>query len=89
MNNPNKTYDHVYVVIRYDAYHADIKYAVTVLKVFITEEEAQNEVIRLNSLISKRNIDKTLVNQKKYFYQIGRIKKGILMMDKETRNRKV
>jgi hypothetical protein len=70
----------VYVVIRYDAYHADIEYAITVLKVFITEEEAQNEVMRLNNLISK----KISVYQKKYFYQIGRIKKGILMVDKGT-----
>jgi hypothetical protein len=54
VNSPNKTYDHVYVVIRYDAYHADIEYAITVLKVFITEEETQNEVMRLNNLISKK-----------------------------------
>lgn len=84
MNSPNKTYDHVYVVIRYDAYHADIEYAVTVLKVFITEEEAQNEVMRLNNLISKRDTAKISVDQKRYFYQMGRIKKGVLMVDKGT-----
>jgi hypothetical protein len=84
MNSSNKTYDHVYVVIRYDAYHTEIEHAVTVLKVFITEKEAQNEVMRLNNLISKRDTAKISVDQKRYFYQMGRIKKGILMVDKGT-----
>jgi hypothetical protein len=84
MNSPNRNYDHVYVVIRYDSYQEDIEYAVTVLKVFITEEEAKNEVTRLNSLILKRIKDKTLIEQKRYFYQIGRIKKGILKVDKNS-----
>jgi hypothetical protein len=72
----------VYVAIRYDAYHTEIEHAITVLKIFITEKEAQNEVIRLNNLISKRGTAK--ISIKRYFYQIGRIKKGILMVAKRT-----
>jgi hypothetical protein len=84
MTTPNKTYDHVYVVIRYDPYLTEIEHAVTVLKVFVTEEEAQNEVMRLNNLISKRDAAKISVYQKRYFYRIGRIKKGILMVGQGT-----
>jgi hypothetical protein len=40
--------------------------------------------MRLNNLISKRDAAKISVNQKRCFYKMGRIKKGILMVGKGT-----
>jgi hypothetical protein len=54
--------------------------------VFINKEEAKHEINRLNHLVAKRESlqkGKNLISST-YSYQIGRIKKGILKIDKDS-----
>jgi hypothetical protein len=80
-NNPNKKYDHVYVVLRYDTFIELGGTRVSVLKVFVNEDDAKQEVNRLNNLVMKRESlqkGKGLISST-YSYQIGRIQKGELL----------
>jgi hypothetical protein len=74
-NLPNKNYDHVYVVLRCDTFEVSKESRICVLKIFLTEKEAIEEVNRLQKLITLSN---TSAMSTVYFYQLGRIKKGIL-----------
>jgi hypothetical protein len=74
MNQPNLKYDHVFVVLRYDAYISDPINATTVLRIFPTESEAIMEAARLNTI--KNNY--TGENKSFYFVRQGRISKGLL-----------
>jgi hypothetical protein len=84
MNNPNKKYDHVYVILRHDVLIELGETRVSVLKVFVNEEEAKNEIDRLNNLIKKLEILRGGEISSFYSYQIGRIKKGILKADNNS-----
>jgi hypothetical protein len=74
-NLPNKNYDHVYVVLRCDTYKVSNESRICVLKIFLTEKEAIEEVNRLQKLITLSDTSELSIV---YFYQLGRIKKGIL-----------
>jgi hypothetical protein len=82
-NLPNKNFDHVYVVIRCDAYAGLNESRVTVLKVFTSETEAINEVSRLQKISDerKRRLGNTSGITSEYSYQLGRIKKGTLVQE--------
>jgi CRISPR/Cas system Type II protein with McrA/HNH and RuvC-like nuclease domain len=72
----------VFVTLRTDTFRAIHETRVSVLKVFVSEEEAKNEVNRLNNLAKTREfvlekLEKNFITSI-YSYQIGRIKKGIL-----------
>ncbi|MGL6194890.1 MAG: hypothetical protein ACRC2T_08725 [Thermoguttaceae bacterium] len=80
INKPNKNFDHVYVVLRYDSHvGSDAKQSITVLKVFISESDATAEAERLNILETKRQHDSNLKSE--YYVELGRMPKGLLKDD--------
>jgi ABC-type enterochelin transport system substrate-binding protein len=79
-DKPNLRYDHLYVALRLDKYLSSESERISVLKIFTKEDEAQAEVERLNSLVAKRKSANDSLSCE-YFYQVGRIKKGLLTKD--------
>lgn len=66
----NRKYDHVFVVIRYDSVSN-----VALTRAFWDEEQARNEVARLNSLVEHRARKHGFVNDIVYDYQLARLEK--------------
>ena len=48
MNKPNEKYDHIFVIVRHDLYQSDPFHMVTLTRAFWNENDAKNEVDRLN-----------------------------------------
>jgi tRNA A37 threonylcarbamoyladenosine synthetase subunit TsaC/SUA5/YrdC len=63
----NIKYDHIYVVLRYDANISNPIDAVAGIKAYVNENEALEEAARL-----KR------INQSEYFVRLVRIQKGVI-----------
>ncbi|MDO4628303.1 MAG: hypothetical protein Q4C70_03895 [Planctomycetia bacterium] len=92
MDTPNKGYDHVYVILRYDEPLMELERVgnlrevetlsnyLNTVKVVLTEEEAVTECERLNTLYRQRILKwKTEETQRNpYFWMMSRIKKGSL-----------
>jgi len=66
----NLKYDHIYVVLRYDANISNPIDAVAGIKAYVNENEALEEATRLK-----------YVNQSEYFVRLVRIQKGIIKME--------
>lgn len=68
----NSTYDHAFAIVRVDLFHdlaADPETAITVKKVVLSEQFAEEEVSRLNTL----NRDKQCM----YFWQVTRLERAV------------
>jgi hypothetical protein len=63
----NLKYDHIYVVMRYDAFISNPIDAVTGIKAYVSEIDAIEEATRLNN-----------INKIDYFVRLVRIQKGLL-----------
>jgi len=88
MNTPNKHYDFVYVIVRYDppseiSCLADPQNTWHAVKVVLTEEEADTECKRLNMLYQHRlrkwGMEESL--RAPYYWGQTHIQKGILRPD--------
>ena len=75
---PNPKFTHVYIVMRYDSYIDAPMQAITTLKVFLNESEANAEAGRLNQLIRTRLGDQ---NEIEYYVSQARVKTGLLKND--------
>jgi len=82
---PNPKFDRVYVVMRYDPYiTGDPVQAISALKVFLNESEANAEAERLNQLIRNRlGCRFQDVETSEYYVMFARIKKGLLKNDED------
>ena len=88
MNAPNKRYDFVYVIVRYDAPSeisdlSDPQNVWHAVKVVLTEEEADSECKRLNTQYQRRlqkwGMEET--SRPSYYWVQTHIQKGILRPD--------
>ena len=95
MNVPNKRYDFVYVIVRYDQPSeisdlSDPQNIWHAIKVVLTEEEADAECKRLNTLYQRRlrkwGMEET--SRPPYYWVQTHIQKGVLKPDdSDTSNR--
>jgi DNA polymerase III alpha subunit (gram-positive type) len=79
INKPNKKYDHIYVVLRYDDYDiGSIINGITGIKAYLNEIDAKKEAARLNDLMNKKSETGKSRLQTVYFVRLVRAQKGIL-----------